>query len=425
MATLTRSPNQDPQISDEEEFNFTNHTLQIMYDQRKRVDLDSPQQINGVQNPCLYLFHFLTNGKMYVGETTNFKNRMYAHKRDALTNKRGGCTALQAAINKHGWDMIDVYILAEDLHSKEQRGDLENEFIYFLKTKAGQNGYNIRDGGATGKMAEETKQRMSVSTSKWRAETVDPVYFFKYMGPNSSHVFVGEFKNLVEVRTLFGDSTYESAATSLNTSTAKGNGDFFWINDAWTYATRTKQPRTDVGKPNATPVIVRIKDSDRESIFKSQHAAAKAVGLKSSLSIMKACKEADLNKLEWRRSTQNHAIWYVAYSAYSPNARRFVEAFLVATQGKPPKLKAQHAKSVVLRFKNKEHEELVFKNQEAAARALGGSWYLVVSACQEAEKGVVRWRRSPNGLYVAHSAYSANARESVETFLQGHIKGAQ
>lgn len=412
--------------NNDQNFNYTNDALRKMYDERKHVDLDNPDQVNRVQNPCIYMMHFLTNGKMYIGETTNFKNRMYVHKRDALANKRGGCTALQAAINKHGWDIIDVYILVENVNSKEERGYLENKFIYFLDTKAGKNGYNIRDGGATGHMAEETKQRMSESTRKWRAQTVDPVFFFKYVGPKLPHVFVREFRNLIEVRTLCGNSTYESAATSLNTSTTKGNGDFFWHNDAWTYATRTNEPRSNVGKPNATPVIVLFKDSDQESIFRSQHAAAKAVGVKTSHPIIRACKRADRNKLEWIRSTKNHTIWYVAYSAYNENARRYVETFISATRGKEPELKARYAKSVVLRFKNKDNES-IFESNRAAAKALGSSWFLVVSACNEAEKGAVQWRRSPNGYFVAYSTYSADARKSVEHFLRKnhHIKGAQ
>ncbi len=96
------------------------------------------------------------SGKTYIGQTTR---PIYKRLEEHETGKNG-CSAIYNAIKKYGWGDFekDWYECPdEDLNKHEE---LMIEVIGTLAP----GGYNLREGGgSTGKMSEESKQRMSES----------------------------------------------------------------------------------------------------------------------------------------------------------------------------------------------------------------------------------------------------------------------
>lgn len=84
--------------------------------------------------------HISPSGKVYVGISSNVKNRWaangyYYHLSD---------TVFSRALKKYGWENFQHIIIAEDL-SKQEACDMEKELIVYYKAK--NISYNITDGG--------------------------------------------------------------------------------------------------------------------------------------------------------------------------------------------------------------------------------------------------------------------------------------
>lgn len=84
--------------------------------------------------------HISPNGKVYVGISSNIKNRWaadgyYYHLSDTIFSR---------ALNKYGWDNFQHIIVREGL-TKSEACDMEKELIAYYKVKGAS--YNITDGG--------------------------------------------------------------------------------------------------------------------------------------------------------------------------------------------------------------------------------------------------------------------------------------
>lgn len=109
---------------------------------------------------CIYKITNLVNNKIYIGSTSNYKERKYEHTSKLKRNIHINCH-LQRSYNKHGKDNFKFEILeeckVEELLLKEKYySDLYNSF------KRGV-GYNICPImiGKNVKLAEETRIKMS------------------------------------------------------------------------------------------------------------------------------------------------------------------------------------------------------------------------------------------------------------------------
>jgi group I intron endonuclease len=135
----------------------------------------------------IYCFKNLTNGKCYVGQAVNIKNRMRAHMTAIRSNKLGGLL-LYKAIDKYGIDNFEISILetipnnTEDL--KSTLDVLEKKYIQELNSYA-PNGYNMTLGGDSGvlglKMTEEQKKKISIAATEQAEETRKPVYIWDFV----------------------------------------------------------------------------------------------------------------------------------------------------------------------------------------------------------------------------------------------------
>lgn len=92
----------------------------------------------------IYLARNTVNGKCYVGQTINLKQRMDLHKGEA---DGGSPFIFHCAIRKHGWDAFEWSILyQDDDNDKDWMNWWERKFVRELQTKM-PNGYNMTDGG--------------------------------------------------------------------------------------------------------------------------------------------------------------------------------------------------------------------------------------------------------------------------------------
>jgi len=107
----------------------------------------------------IYRITNLTNGKIYIGQTTKtLKRRWKGHCRSAASNSKKK-TAIHGAIAKYGVDNFKI----EEIHiasSIEELNILEELYIEKEQSLT-PNGYNLKSGGFNNLYSDESKQKMS------------------------------------------------------------------------------------------------------------------------------------------------------------------------------------------------------------------------------------------------------------------------
>lgn len=104
---------------------------------------------------CVYIHTNKTNGKMYVGQTSQKPEYRWDNGKRYCHNQY-----FYRAIQKYGWDGFDHDVIASGL-TKDEADHFEELLIKELNTTSRDNGYNIMFGGNNHKHSEETKQKMS------------------------------------------------------------------------------------------------------------------------------------------------------------------------------------------------------------------------------------------------------------------------
>lgn len=102
--------------------------------------------------------HTAPNGKRYIGQTCVRPERRWG-------KGYKGCTYIEHAIAKYGWDSFEHSILAV-CHSKQMADLLETNLIAFFDTTNPDRGYNILNGGggrAGFAVSQEVRDKISKS----------------------------------------------------------------------------------------------------------------------------------------------------------------------------------------------------------------------------------------------------------------------
>lgn len=94
----------------------------------------------------LYMLTF-PNGKLYVGITNNFANRMSSHRRGGAKPHMSQQSVLHSAIAKHGWENIDKKVIITG--PREYIMDMEIKIIAEWRLRHRDFGYNVTLGGNT------------------------------------------------------------------------------------------------------------------------------------------------------------------------------------------------------------------------------------------------------------------------------------
>jgi group I intron endonuclease len=106
-----------------------------------------------------YIYMFTSpSGKSYIGQTIRTIEERFGEHRTGRSSK---CVLMYRAMQKYGWESFekDWYECPdEDLNKHEE---LMIEVLGTLSP----GGYNLKEGGANGKLSEETKQKISVSNT--------------------------------------------------------------------------------------------------------------------------------------------------------------------------------------------------------------------------------------------------------------------
>jgi group I intron endonuclease len=107
---------------------------------------------------CIYVIENTVNGKIYVGQTGNWKKRKRDHYRSLKFNKHGN-SHLQASWNKYGESSFTFKVIADNLPS-QYLDDVERGLIATLRTMHKQYGYNKESGGSLNKkQSQETREK--------------------------------------------------------------------------------------------------------------------------------------------------------------------------------------------------------------------------------------------------------------------------
>ena len=109
-----------------------------------------------MKNPGIYILTNRVNRKQYVGRDRCLPKRSKIH----LSGKAPMCRHVHKAIKKYGYDAFSVEIIEYPGISHEALNSVERWKISQLQTLT-PCGYNLMDGGESGKHSEETRQKIS------------------------------------------------------------------------------------------------------------------------------------------------------------------------------------------------------------------------------------------------------------------------
>ncbi|KKM64565.1 hypothetical protein LCGC14_1500130 [marine sediment metagenome] len=104
----------------------------------------------------IYIIENDLNDKIYVGRTLDLRKREIVHFSESSRT-----WGIKAAISKYGTQHFDFVIL-EACDSEKELNTREKYWIEELNTLS-PSGYNLKEGGKSGKPSEETRNKMSLA----------------------------------------------------------------------------------------------------------------------------------------------------------------------------------------------------------------------------------------------------------------------
>jgi group I intron endonuclease len=108
----------------------------------------------------IYILINNVSGKVYIGQTWRTLKERFGS--DGKSYK--ACNYLYSAIQKYGWNNFEHRKLTVEL-SQDGANAAEDFFINLYRSRDPNYGYNIRGGGSTGRLSEETKRKLSLLNS--------------------------------------------------------------------------------------------------------------------------------------------------------------------------------------------------------------------------------------------------------------------
>lgn len=103
----------------------------------------------------IYCIRNNANGKLYIGQTENIEERWRGHRKNS-----SNCRYLKHAFNKYGVENFEFKVLI--ICFDTDMNAYEVEYMRKYNTLV-PNGYNLREGGNSGKHHEDTKKKIADS----------------------------------------------------------------------------------------------------------------------------------------------------------------------------------------------------------------------------------------------------------------------
>lgn len=126
----------------------------------------------------IYKIENKVNGKVYIGQSVNIENRWKQHKA-GLRNNHHRNDYLQKSWNKYGEDNFDFVVLCEC--NENELDDNEINYINQYKSTDDNYGYNLREGGESGFMTEDTIEKLRGMGSTLSKDDVRHIKMLMYL----------------------------------------------------------------------------------------------------------------------------------------------------------------------------------------------------------------------------------------------------
>lgn len=112
-----------------------------------------------IQTNTGYIYKIIApNGKIYIGQTNNFKKRKSAYKTYRFKNQ----IKLWNSCQTHNWNPIDTFEIIEEILFEKDRFFLNEREVYWISFyDSFNNGLNCTPGGMVFEVSEETKEKIS------------------------------------------------------------------------------------------------------------------------------------------------------------------------------------------------------------------------------------------------------------------------
>lgn len=120
------------------------------------------KRVSSENNYCVYMHENKLNGKKYIGQTYNIKERWRCNGKNYFASIK-----FFNALKKYGWDNFNHIIIKDKLY-RDEADSLEKELIEKYDTI--NNGYNLKEGGSRGDLSKDSLKKMSESLLKSYAE---------------------------------------------------------------------------------------------------------------------------------------------------------------------------------------------------------------------------------------------------------------
>lgn len=139
--------------SDGKSMYFFHHSVYWVLDSKETI-LKTEEE----KSYCVYVHTNKINGKKYVGQTCKRPEIRWLSDGSGYKNQ----PYFYNAIKKYGWDNFDHEIIKNNMTSNEAN-QLEIELIAKLDTLNPECGYNLAEGGKSGRMSDVSKRRLSIA----------------------------------------------------------------------------------------------------------------------------------------------------------------------------------------------------------------------------------------------------------------------
>jgi group I intron endonuclease len=111
---------------------------------------------------CIYKLENLVNGRLYIGQTIVKPEKRKADHFYQLKKNIHKNSHLQNSFNFHGESNFKFDVLCW-FNSQEELNEAEIYYINFYDTLNRDKGYNVKEGGSNGKLAKETRHKISLA----------------------------------------------------------------------------------------------------------------------------------------------------------------------------------------------------------------------------------------------------------------------